>query len=214
VGGVPPEDRLARFDEAVRALRALLGRDPEPFVGRFYSTAGATLEPPPGGPGRPRIWLAGWGGPRALRRAAELGDGWLASGYNTTPERFAASWERVREGVRARGGDPDRFANGVATLWTYVTGDRAEAERVLAGVLSPLLGRPVEALRELALPIGPAEVCAERLGAFAAAGAQRAFVWPLGDEIRQLALVAERVLPLISSPATPRRGPPGRPAPR
>ena len=68
---------------------------------------------------------------------------------------------------------------------------------MLSDVLSPLLGRPVEALRELSLPIGPAEVCAERLGAFAAAGAQRAFIWPLGDDVRQLELVAERVVPLI-----------------
>jgi alkanesulfonate monooxygenase SsuD/methylene tetrahydromethanopterin reductase-like flavin-dependent oxidoreductase (luciferase family) len=199
VGGVPAEDRFARFEEAVRALRVLLGRDPEPFEGRFYSTAGVTLEPPPAGPGRPPIWLAGWGGPRGLRRAAALGDGWLASGYNTTPEGFAASWAHVRERVAARGADPGRFANGVATLWAYVTEDRAAAERVLADVLAPLLGRPVEALRELPLPIGPAEVCAERLSAFARAGAQRAFVWPLGDEVRQLELFAERVVPRISS---------------
>jgi alkanesulfonate monooxygenase SsuD/methylene tetrahydromethanopterin reductase-like flavin-dependent oxidoreductase (luciferase family) len=201
VGGVPVEDRFLRFEEAVRALRALLGREPEPFAGRFYSTAGATLAPSPGGPGRPPIWLAGWGGARGLRRAAELGDGWLASGYNTTPEGFAASWAEVRRHVGARGGDPDRFTNGVATLWTYVTEDHATADRVLADVLAPLLGRPVESLRELALPIGPAEVCAERLGAFVEAGAQRLFLWPLGDEIRQLELVAERVLPRIA--ATP-----------
>ena len=53
VGGVPAHERFARFEEAVRALRALLGRDPEPFAGRFSATAGVTLEPPPGEPGRP-----------------------------------------------------------------------------------------------------------------------------------------------------------------
>jgi alkanesulfonate monooxygenase SsuD/methylene tetrahydromethanopterin reductase-like flavin-dependent oxidoreductase (luciferase family) len=196
VGGVGAEERFARFEEAVRALRALLGRDREPFAGRFYSTAGVTLAPSPA-PGRPPIWLAGWGASRGLRRAAELGDGWLASGYNTTPERFAVAWAYVRERVAACGADPDRFANGVATLWAYVTEDRAAAERVLADVLAPLLGRPVESLRELSLPIGPAEVCAERLSAFAAAGAQRALVWPLGDEVRQLELIAERVMPRV-----------------
>jgi alkanesulfonate monooxygenase SsuD/methylene tetrahydromethanopterin reductase-like flavin-dependent oxidoreductase (luciferase family) len=197
VGGVAAEDRFVRFEEAVRALRALLGRDREPFEGRAYSTAGVSLEPPPGGPGRPPIWLAGWGGARGLRRAAELGDGWLASAYNTTPERFAASWSRVREHVRARGGDPARFANGIATAWTYVTEDRPTADRILADVLAPLLGRPVESLRSLPLPIGPAEVCAERLTAFAQAGAQRVFVWPLADDLDQLRLIAERVAPRI-----------------
>lgn len=199
LAGVPPEDRFARFEEAVRAVRALLGRDDVPFAGRFYSTAGVTLEPPPSQPGRPPIWLAGWGGPRGLRRAAELGDGWIASAYNTTPERFAASWARVREHLAARGADPARFATGVATCWCHVTEDRAAAERVLADVLSPLLGRPVEALRELALPIGPAEVCARRMRAFADAGAQRVFIWPLGDDLRQLELFAEEVLPRIAA---------------
>jgi alkanesulfonate monooxygenase SsuD/methylene tetrahydromethanopterin reductase-like flavin-dependent oxidoreductase (luciferase family) len=196
VGGVPAARRFDRFDEAVRALRALLGRDPEPFEGRFYSTAGSVLEPPPE-PGRPPLWMAGWGAARGLRRAAELGDGWLASAYNTTPDRFAASWAEVRGHVAARGGDPDRFANGVATAWTHVTEDRAAAERVLADVLAPLLGRPADALRTLALPIGPAEVCAERVAAFRDAGAQRLLVWPLGDDRAQLRLFAERVVPLV-----------------
>lgn len=200
-GGVPVGERLARFEEAVRAVRALVGRDDAPFVGRFYSTDGVRLEPRPARSGGMPIWLAGWGGPRGLRRAGELADGWLASGYNTTPEGFAASWARVRGHVAARGADPERFGNGVATLWAYVTESRAERERVLADVLSPLVGRPVDALRELALPIGAAEVCARRLGAFAAAGAQRALIWPLGDEVRQLELVAERVAPLIAEAA-------------
>jgi len=43
------------------------------------------------------------------------------------------------------------------------------------------------------LLIGPAEVCAERLAAFVAAGARRIFVWPLADETRQLELFRERI---------------------
>jgi alkanesulfonate monooxygenase SsuD/methylene tetrahydromethanopterin reductase-like flavin-dependent oxidoreductase (luciferase family) len=61
-----------------------------------------------------------------------------------------------------------------------------------------MLGRPPEELRSAPLLIGPAEVCAERLAAFAAAGARRIFVWPLGDELRQLELFRERVTSLVS----------------
>lgn len=199
VGAVPAEGRFDRFEEAVRALRAFLGRDERPFAGRFYSTVGVALEPAPARPGGPPIWLAGWGGARGLRRAALLADGWLASAYNTTPDRFADSWAMVRAAVGERGGEPDAFENGIATFWTYVTEDARAAERILAEVLAPLLGRPVEALRELSLPIGPAEVCAERLGDFARAGARRAFIWPLGDPVRQLELFAERVAPRIAT---------------
>jgi hypothetical protein len=70
---------------------------------------------------------------------------------------------------------------------------------MLTDTLAPMLGRPVDALRHL--PIGPAEVCAERLTAFAAAGVERVMLWPMADEIRQLALVREQVIPYVLSPA-------------
>ncbi|MGE0028071.1 MAG: LLM class flavin-dependent oxidoreductase [Thermoleophilia bacterium] len=190
LAGVPTDRRHARFEEAVRTLRVLLGRDP--------SHASAALEPAPA-PGRPPIWMAGWGRPRGLRRAAELGDGWLASAYNTTPEGFADSWAAVRAHVAARGGDPDAFTNGLATAWCYVTEDRATEERILRDVLGPMTGRPPEDLAAMALPIGPAERCAERIAAFRDAGAQRLFIWPLGDEVAQLERFAGRVIPLVAA---------------
>jgi alkanesulfonate monooxygenase SsuD/methylene tetrahydromethanopterin reductase-like flavin-dependent oxidoreductase (luciferase family) len=61
-----------------------------------------------------------------------------------------------------------------------------------------MLNRPLEDLRELALPIGSAEQCAERMSAYADAGARRVFVWPLADEVRQLELFRERVIPLVA----------------
>jgi alkanesulfonate monooxygenase SsuD/methylene tetrahydromethanopterin reductase-like flavin-dependent oxidoreductase (luciferase family) len=87
--------------------------------------------------------------------------------------------------------------NAVATAWLCVTEDAGGAERVLAEVLAPLVGRPADELRALSLPIGPAEVCAERLRAFADAGVQRVFLWPLRDDARQLELFMERVAPLV-----------------
>jgi len=40
--------------------------------------------------------------------------------------------------------------------------------------------------------------CAERLSALAAAGAERGFVWPVADELRQLGALAEDVIPLVT----------------
>ena len=164
---VPFEERWKRFDEAVRAMRAVLDDEAEP--------------------GRPPIWIASWGSPAGLRRVARLGDGWLASGYNTTPDAF-------RQGVAAL---PEALPNAIATMWLYVTDRSGDAERVLAGVLAPMLNRPVEALRDLALPIGSPEQCAERIAAYAEAGAERVFVWPLADGPRQLEAFREKVVPLV-----------------
>ncbi|HEY7208040.1 MAG TPA: LLM class flavin-dependent oxidoreductase [Gaiellaceae bacterium] len=194
--GVPFEERWPRFDEALQVLRALLHDGAEPFEGEFYSSGGIVLEPVPAQRPGPPIWVASWGSPAGLRRVARYGDGWLASAYNTTPDGFRDRLDRLGEALR-RQGRPASLTNAIATTWLYVTEDGADAERMLAEVLAPMLNRPVEELRSLSLPIGPAEVCAERLAAFAAAGAERVFVWPLRDEARQLERFRERVVPLL-----------------
>jgi alkanesulfonate monooxygenase SsuD/methylene tetrahydromethanopterin reductase-like flavin-dependent oxidoreductase (luciferase family) len=187
--GIAFEERWGRFDESIRALRSLLSEPAETFAGTFYSTEGITLEPRPARPAGPPIWVASWGSAAGLRRVARLGDGWLASAYNTTPAAFG---ERIAA-------LPPAFPNGISTMWLYVTESQHEADRVLEDVLAPMLGRPVEALRELSLPIGPAELCAERISAFAAAGAERVFVWPLADDLRQLEAFREHVVPRVTS---------------
>ena len=196
--GVPFEERWKRLDEAVQALRAYWRADDAGFEGSFYSTAGFTLAPTPTQRPGPPIWIGSWGSPAGLRRVARLADGWLASGYNTTPELFARAWSDVQAEVAARGRDVARFPNGIATMWCYVTEDRARADAVLADVLAPMLNRPVEQLRET-LPIGSAEECALRLRAYDRAGAQRIFLWPLAHEREQLEVFRERVVPLLDS---------------
>ena len=180
-------------------LRSLLGEKAEGFVGSFYSTEGLSLEPPPSSPAGPPIWIASWGSPAGLRRVARLGDGWLASGYNTTPSGFRASLALLQEQLEAAGASRGAFPNGIVTMWLYVSEARRDAEHMLAEVLAPMLNRPIEALRDLALPIGSAEECAERISAYQDAGAQRIFVWPLADELHQLERFRQDVVPLISA---------------
>jgi alkanesulfonate monooxygenase SsuD/methylene tetrahydromethanopterin reductase-like flavin-dependent oxidoreductase (luciferase family) len=194
---LPFDDRWRRFDEALQVLRALLEGDSEGFEGEFYSTRGITLEPRPAQRPGPPLWVASWGSSPGLRRVARYGDGWLASAYNTTPDRFREGLDRLADALRLEGRNPDSLANAIATTWLYITDDSGSAERMLTDLLAPMLNRPVEALRSLSLPIGPAEVCAERLTAFAHAGAQRLFLWPLRDEVTQLELFRERVAPLL-----------------
>jgi alkanesulfonate monooxygenase SsuD/methylene tetrahydromethanopterin reductase-like flavin-dependent oxidoreductase (luciferase family) len=197
-GGIAFEERWTRFDEAIRALRALLSSDSADFVGAFYSTEGIALEPRPRRQGSPPIWIASWGSQSGLRRTARLGDGWLASGYNTTPSRFRAGRAVLAEQLRSAGRRPEGFPNGIATMWLYITERRGESERMLTDILAPMLDRSPDELRGLALPIGSTEDCAERISAFATSGAQRVFVWPLADELRQLELFRERVWPLVA----------------
>ena len=185
--GVPFDQRWSRFEDAVRALRALLDAGEPVFEGAFYSTAGLDLEPRPARPGGPPLWIASWGSPAGMRRVARLGDGWLASAYNTTPADFRTGLAALRRGL----------PNAIATAWLYVTDDRAAADRMLTGVLAPMLRRSADAMRELTLPIGSPEHCAQAISAYAQAGAERIFLWPLADEIHQLQRFRADVVPLV-----------------
>jgi alkanesulfonate monooxygenase SsuD/methylene tetrahydromethanopterin reductase-like flavin-dependent oxidoreductase (luciferase family) len=196
--GVDFEERWHRLDEAVLALRTLWGRDAEPFVGRFYSTEDVELQPLPAQPGGPPIWIGSWRSDAGLRRVARLGDGWLASAYNTTPELFADAHTRLAGYLSTHGKDGGAFPNGLATMWFYITEDRAEADGILQRRLAPVIHRPESMLRER-LPVGPANAFAEKLDAFRDAGVQRVLIWPVADEQRQLELFCEKVRPALDA---------------
>ena len=196
--GIPFEERWKRLDETVQALRSLWSGQGSPFIGKFYSTEDLTLEPYPAQRPTPPIWIGSWGSEAGLRRTARLGDGWLASAYNTTPEAFADTRRRLGEHLRVAGKDPDLFPNAIATMFFRVTENRSEAERIVREVLSPTLGRPEVDLRQRLL-VGPADECAEKLAAYRAAGARRIFMWPVDDEVRQLTIFRERVLSLLAA---------------
>jgi len=183
--GVPFEERWPRFEESLRVLRAHLTAGAPSFEGRFYSTGEALLPQP----SSPPIWVASWGSAAGLRRVARLGDGWLASAYNTTPSRLAV----------ARATLPD-LPCALATMWMYVTDDRRDRDARLAA-LAAMLNRPVDELADRCL-VGPAEHCATLVRAYADAGVDELFVWPLADPEAQLELFMRDVVP----PVRPRDG--------
>lgn len=76
-----------------------------------------------------------------MRRVARAGDGWLASAYNTTPEAFTAAMEVLGGELESKQGPFGDFPNSLVTMWTWVTGSRPEADRVLSGIVAPLVRR-------------------------------------------------------------------------
>jgi len=194
--GVAFDDRWKRLDEAVAILRALLRGTPPPRDTRYFSVPGAGLAPAPHQDGGVPLWIGSWGSEAGLRRVARLGDGWLASAYNTTPERFGSGRDRLAGELRAAGRSADGFPMALATMWTWVTESRAERERVLAELLGPLLKREPDSLGEQVC-VGSADHCAELLSRYAAAGCRQVYLWPLGDEPRQVELIAGEVAPRI-----------------
>lgn len=192
VVGLPFEERWARFEEAVLASRALWDPDASPFVGRFHDTTDIRLEPLPAQRGGPPIWIGSWGSEAGLARVARLADGWLASAYNTTPERFAQGRRDLDDRVATTGRGITSLPNTIGTMWLHLTDDRPEETRVRAR-LAELLRREPDELVDL-LPIGPPGRCREILARYREAGAERVMLWPLTDERRQIERLAADVI--------------------
>jgi alkanesulfonate monooxygenase SsuD/methylene tetrahydromethanopterin reductase-like flavin-dependent oxidoreductase (luciferase family) len=195
--GVPFDERWKRFDEAVAVLRKLLDGESDPApAGPYRLPSDLRLAPSPRRAGGIPLWIGSWGSKAGIRRVARSGDGWLASAYNTTPDRFSEARSRLARELADHDREAEGFPNGLATMWTWVANDRAETDRVLRQTLAPLLNRDRDELGEQ-LCVGSAEHCAAVLSRYADAGCQRVYFWPLGDERRQIELLAGEVAPRI-----------------
>ncbi len=109
-----PRERVDRFSEFLALLTHLLEHDRTDFTGTYYSAVDARSTPGPLQRPRPPLVVAA-NGPRALRLAAEYGDGWVTTGPHDVDDE-AAWWRSVAE-VNARftdaaaGREVDRYLN-------------------------------------------------------------------------------------------------------
>ena len=103
--GVPYEERGARVDDHIDAMRALWTQDKPDFEGRFSRIRGVQARPRPIQSPYPPFVIGGMS-PSAYRRAIVRGDGWY--GFNQTEEQAAASIDGLRQAAEAAG-TPERF---------------------------------------------------------------------------------------------------------
>jgi probable F420-dependent oxidoreductase len=103
--GAPYAERGAMTDEYLRVLRNLWGTETSSFAGRWKQYEGMRLFPKADTSRSGTIPLVvGGNTPVAIRRAAELGDGWHP--INLTPGELATGVDRYREACAAAGRTP------------------------------------------------------------------------------------------------------------
>jgi probable F420-dependent oxidoreductase len=128
--GVPFDDRGARTDEYVAAMRTLWTEERASFKGRFVSFDEVYCRPRPAG-GRIPVVIGG-DTPAAARRAGRLGDGYF-------PARGAspALFDEMRRAAEAAGRDPAEIEVTVAAP-TALAEIEALAARGIARVAVPV----------------------------------------------------------------------------
>jgi probable F420-dependent oxidoreductase len=98
--GVPFAGRGARYEDALRALRASFGRTEPRYAGSHYRFADFVVDPCSVQP-EPPIWVGGRS-PRSLRRALRFGDGWNPFGLGTDELRTVLARARSTAAWRDR----------------------------------------------------------------------------------------------------------------
>lgn len=196
---VPFDERWSRFDVAASALRSLLEDEQPPASWAAPVPPGQVAATSVGSAPIP-LWIASWGSPAGLRRVVRLGEGWLASAFHASVADFTVARQRLDDATD-RAGRP-RLPCAVATMWTYVTDDDAEAERLVRELLAPALGREPEHLRPR-ICVGSPGRCVDLLNQYRDAGCDRAYLWPIADEVEQLHRIATEVVPHVTGENPP-----------
>lgn len=119
---IPYEKRGKRMDEMVEVIRGLMGGDYFSFAGEIYQIPPIKLCPVPSKP--VPIWIGGHTD-AALKRAARIGDGWVAAGatfdelhgYIRRLDTLRAEYGREKEPFEVQGMGAEAFTpDGIKRL--------------------------------------------------------------------------------------------------
>lgn len=120
--GTDVRQRVSRTEEGVEVIRRAFSGEEFEFHGRRYDFGSIRVTPEPIRPGGPQIWV-GAAVPKAIERAARIGDGYLAFDTTTYDQYFAACEALGRPAAEQR-------VN--ATYWAIIADD-PEREFARAG---------------------------------------------------------------------------------
>jgi probable F420-dependent oxidoreductase len=101
--GADLAERGARADEFLQVLKAIWNTNPVEFHGKFYQVPKSYLSHKPVQKPHPPIYLAAFA-PRALRRVAEMADGW--NPVSIPAEGMAQMFGSIKQMAKETGRDP------------------------------------------------------------------------------------------------------------
>lgn len=198
VCGISFEDRWKRFDEALEILQLLWNPESSDksglstFVGNYYKMEGISKEPQPVQKPHPPILIGSWGSEVGLKRVAKYGDGWMASAYNITPEKFKEKWKIVLSYRRSNSKDIESFQNSMMSMFGYIDNDKEKVHRMVKDILSPVLSRSPEELERLLL-FGSVDHCINKIDTLHEVGVKRIHFWPICDFNKQIEIFSREI---------------------
>jgi probable F420-dependent oxidoreductase len=195
----PVGERFTILEETFDVLKRLFSGESVTYDGPNVTLREAVLRPAPDRP--PPLWVGGKGGPRLLRLAARLADGWNVV-WRMSPDAYAGKVADVRAACEAVGRDPATFGLSVG-LYSLIGEDEAAARAAFergraAAPGNAMAEEDYDTWRADTLSGTPEQVL-ERVAAFESLGVGEIIVAPSVlpfaiHEPDQVDLFAERVI--------------------
>ncbi len=190
--GISADRRAARFAEAIRLMQRLWTEPRVTFDGQFWRLENAAMEPKPLQKPHPPIWF-GAHHPAALKRAVEMGSGFIGAGSTSTAQ-FLDEVRTLHALLEEARRDPAIFKVG-KRVYVAVGKDRQPMAKRLAEWFGAFYGKPE--LAERVAVWGTPEECLDQLAAIVAGGAQFLILNPVFDEMEQLEQLASEIAPKL-----------------
>ncbi len=190
--GLSPEGRVRRFAEGLRVMKRLWTEERVTFDGVFWKLENAAMEPKPVQKPHPPVWF-GARQPPALRRAVELGNGWIGAGSSSTGE-FKEQVAQLRAYLAEARRDPSTFPIA-KRVYLAVDADKARALGHLREWFGRFYGNP--ALAERVAIVGDTQEVIAGLREIRTTGAELLLLNPVFEELHHLELLASEIVPAI-----------------
>jgi probable F420-dependent oxidoreductase len=175
--GASLKGRTGRGDEFLQVMHAIWKNDPAEFRGKHFNLPKSIIQPKPVQKPHPPIYLAAFS-PRALKRIAELGDGW--NPVAIPAEGMKQMWEGVKVMAKEAGRNPDELEIVVRANLMITPEPIAENRWIFTGTYEQI-GSDVRACRD----IGAAEVHFDTV--FSPEGASLDGYLQVAEKMRELA---------------------------
>ncbi len=112
----PNKERIEQFQEALQILITAWTKKSLAFPGKYYKVVNCVVEPKPVQKPYPPLWFGGWG-PRIMRLAGKMGDGWIPTGPRSgeavkSPDEYRKCIGVISKGLDESGRKAEQFAFG------------------------------------------------------------------------------------------------------
>jgi probable F420-dependent oxidoreductase len=190
--GVPAERRAVRYAEALKIMKTLWSEERVNFEGEFWKLTNASLSVKPVQKPHPPLWF-GAGAPAALKRAVDMGSGFIGAGSSSTAD-FKEQVGLVRRLLEESKRDPSNFMIA-KRVYMAIDRHRGRASKRLREWFGWYYGRAEMA--DQVTVCGSEQECIDGLGEIIQGGAGLLILNPLFEMMDHLELLAHDIVPKL-----------------